>query len=232
MIPQFRFVHGRAVAACVSLLILAVCFSDAQVTYSPLPLSEKERRSLSAVAGRSIFLCGTAELTKVEMASRGPEEKPQLAWGTRLPPLAFGHLKPLPIAAIEKTAEISHMTVWAIRVKLGEDRYGVLRSVTKEDELLSSADPLAVLVAKVNAESPWRPISLTLPQGFTPLELRSIQGAYAERGISEDALECAIGPPERTNDYGKAGKQLVYNGGNLLVYTDSSGRVEEIHQSY
>ena len=96
----------------------------------------------------------------------------------------------------------------------------------------SPNDPLAVLVTKVNAESPWKQVSLTLPQEFTPVELRAIQGGYAERGMSETALECAIGLAEHTNDYGKGGKQLVYSGGNLLVYTGSSGRVEEIHQFY
>jgi hypothetical protein len=66
-----------------------------------------------------------------------------------------------------------------------------------------------------------------IPQLLTPKEIAAIKGMKMFRGMREVALDYAIGHCEKENDWGRGGKQLIYDGGKLIVYLDNSGKVED-----
>ena len=69
----------------------------------------------------------------------------------------------------------------------------------------------------------------SVPKYLTVKEKAAIKQRTPVRGMSELALWYAIGFPETENDYGRAGRQLVYPG-NVLVYVNTQGTVEDIQR--
>jgi hypothetical protein len=53
---------------------------------------------------------------------------------------------------------------------------------------------------------------------FTPREIASIKNVEFFKGMSTQALYWSVGLPEKENDYGQAGRQLVFSSG-LIVYS-------------
>jgi hypothetical protein len=45
--------------------------------------------------------------------------------------------------------------------------------------------------------------------------------------MSKGALYMSIGLPDRENDYGRGGYQLVYADGKVLIYTDAEGKITD-----
>lgn len=66
-----------------------------------------------------------------------------------------------------------------------------------------------------------------VPDGLTREERDAIRRHSAIRGMSESALYFAVGLPDRVNDYGRGGYQLVYPGG-LIVYLDEHRKVNDV----
>ena len=70
---------------------------------------------------------------------------------------------------------------------------------------------------------PW------IPKSFTPVDIAGIREVTARRGMSSLAVYYALGAPDTENDYGRAGRQLIYPGG-LIVYTNQADRVEDVQR--
>jgi hypothetical protein len=67
----------------------------------------------------------------------------------------------------------------------------------------------------------------SIPSKLTPREIKAIKEMTLFRGMSEDAVNYAIGFKDSENDWGRGGKQRIYFGGKLVVYIDSSGKVQD-----
>ncbi len=67
---------------------------------------------------------------------------------------------------------------------------------------------------------------LTMPGGLTAAEKAAIQRRGIARGMSEHALHYALGFPKRQNDWGRGGRQLIYDSG-MIVYLNDAGRIED-----
>lgn len=118
-------------------------------------------------------------------------------------------------------------------------------------------EPLKIEVAKWNDETECAIVKLKFPDGRDALTLLNDSGESCAdssllsqfpaflskadvaavktrtpvRGMSEMALYYAIGFPEHQNDYGRAGKQLVYGSG-LIVYLNASDKVEDVQKMH
>jgi hypothetical protein len=213
-------------AVLLVMVGLGASLINAQNFYKPLPLTEKEKEVISPLVGRSLYLCGYAKLTGLDF-KKTDDDAERLVWGTWVPPGAFDHMKPIPIAAIEKVGEVSGSSIWALRLQVGGHRYFTLRSATKGDELLTSPDPLGSLIKNSDSHDA---IELAVPKYYTSYDLSVIHQGGVERGMSDLAMECSIGYPEETNDYGRAGKQYVYRNGALIVYTDETDKVVDVQR--
>jgi hypothetical protein len=64
----------------------------------------------------------------------------------------------------------------------------------------------------------------TIPSFLTPRDLDAIRGGKIYRGMKDIAVDYALGLPDKENDWGAGGKQLVY-GGFLFVYLNQKGEV-------
>ncbi len=85
-----------------------------------------------------------------------------------------------------------------------------------------------VALAKVSVDGVEREgdVLPTFPTGLTAAEKAAIQRRGIARGMSEHALHLAVGFPKRQNDWGRGGRQLVYDSG-LIVYLDDDDRVHD-----
>jgi hypothetical protein len=63
-----------------------------------------------------------------------------------------------------------------------------------------------------------------LPTGLSAEELKAVKQRSLIRGMSKTALHLALGFPEKENDWGKGGKQLIYSD-SILVYLDNGDKV-------
>ncbi|HET9836798.1 MAG TPA: hypothetical protein VFR84_01095 [Candidatus Angelobacter sp.] len=68
-----------------------------------------------------------------------------------------------------------------------------------------------------------------IPKFFSPQDIYGVKNRTVAIGMKEMAVHWAIGYPERENDWGRGGKQLVY-GDYLMVYIDTSGKVEDVQR--
>lgn len=66
-----------------------------------------------------------------------------------------------------------------------------------------------------------------IPAGLTAEEVDAIRRGTYFTGMSKGALYMSIGLPDRENDYGRGGYQLVYADGKILIYTDADGKVTD-----
>src|ERR1700694_1937116 len=67
----------------------------------------------------------------------------------------------------------------------------------------------------------------SIPSWFTLKEIQAIKKKFFFRGMTEDALSYSLGKPERENNYGRGGRQLVYLSGKLLIYLDAHNVIED-----
>jgi len=62
---------------------------------------------------------------------------------------------------------------------------------------------------------------------FTPREVEAIQHRTLFRGMSKDAVEYSVGLKDKGNDWGRGGEQWIFDKGNMIVYIDAAGKVED-----
>jgi hypothetical protein len=68
----------------------------------------------------------------------------------------------------------------------------------------------------------------TIPTGLTPREIKAVKERAVFRGMSADAVDYALGFKDSENNWGRGGRQLSYYHGKMLVYINSSNKVEEV----
>jgi hypothetical protein len=66
-----------------------------------------------------------------------------------------------------------------------------------------------------------------IPSALTAEEVEAIRHNTYFTGMSKGALYMSIGLPDRENDYGRGGYQLVYADGKVLIYTDADGKITD-----
>jgi hypothetical protein len=66
-----------------------------------------------------------------------------------------------------------------------------------------------------------------IPSALTTEEVEAIRRGTYFTGMSKGALYMSIGLPDRENDYGRGGYQLVYANGKVLIYTDADGKIAD-----
>jgi hypothetical protein len=66
-----------------------------------------------------------------------------------------------------------------------------------------------------------------IPPALTSEEVDAIRRGTYFTGMSKGALYMSIGLPDRENDYGRGGYQLVYANGKILIYTDADAKITD-----
>lgn len=122
--------------------------------------------------------------------------------------LVMANMTPLKIV----DAKLADQGNVLIKVQLPNGTFRLLRGVayglTPKDEKWPG------IAEEVTNFQVWSKI----PKKFTKREIAAIKDSSIYRGMSEEALYWVYGFPQKTNDYGLGGKQLVYFHGKSLIY--------------
>ena len=75
-----------------------------------------------------------------------------------------------------------------------------------------------------------KPLHARIPATLTSREVAAIRQRDYFIGMAEEALHMSRGLPTRENDYGRGGRQVIYDfpdGAQILFYFGASGRVPD-----
>jgi hypothetical protein len=70
-------------------------------------------------------------------------------------------------------------------------------------------------------------LEFSIPYPLTEQEVDAIRHRRLFKGMTKDAAHYFLGDPDALSNWGLGGKQLIYNGGRLLVYLDKDNKVED-----
>jgi hypothetical protein len=198
---------------------LSLFFSDSGISRPFRLLSEKNDRvaligsQLSSIIGKSAYAVAyshlylpTATLESMTAISRyNPQQT-----------LEFPRLKPLTIL-VAKYNEEKDVIILKLKDESSREYLTASQFDFRKDERKSFLE--AVIESY--------PASLRAStSNFTPREIAAIQEGTIYSGMSNSALYATIGFPEKKNDWGGGGKQLIYFSGKLYVYLDTSDHVK------
>jgi hypothetical protein len=201
-----RFDDGKLakITSYVSLLeagenFQLVSVRDAHAAYLQGALAGVIGRSLYAVAGSVVF---PIEATIQDLTALGfPKTQP-------LDDVPY--LEPLRIAEALYNGSVDRVV---LKLQLPDGRFGLAATPCDETR---GPDVLSRISGGFHTG---------IPVGLTPEEVKAIQTHKIFRGMTRRAVTFSWGVPDKENDWGRGGKQLVY--GEQFVYFDSYGVVTD-----
>jgi hypothetical protein len=170
--------------------------------------------TLPRLVGRTVYAVGYSKLyqpdTSLEELTGSQGVLKQL-WPRDVP-----LLEPLTILA----AKYIDSTGVVFKLKLPSGKEAL--SFTNQIYYLNSADgDDRPLIDRVTGT-----LLLQIPKGFTQKELDAIKQHTIFKSMSKAAVEDLLGFPDKENDWGRGGKQLIY-ADRLFVYLDHDEKVED-----
>jgi hypothetical protein len=66
-----------------------------------------------------------------------------------------------------------------------------------------------------------------IPKKLTPQEVDAIKHRTIYKGMTKDAIDYLLGFSEKTNNWGRGGKQVIYFSGRIVVYLDNDDKVDD-----
>jgi hypothetical protein len=183
-------------------------------------LAEKRRSraqaltsQLPSIVGKTVYASAYSSLHPVTATASDLLEDYRR---TRLFYSAIPRLRPLTIT-VAKYDEEHDAVILKLKDEAGKE-YLAASTVTRTDE---KADFLERVVGSTPAA-----LNSKLPN-LSPREMEAAREGSIFRGMSLTALYHALGFPEKKNNWGAGGQQLIYAGGAVLVYLDSAERVRD-----
>ncbi|HKV92164.1 MAG TPA: hypothetical protein VJW20_06430 [Candidatus Angelobacter sp.] len=177
-------------------------------------LAAEMERQLPGVIGAKLYAVGFSRLYKPTATLEemdGPEEILSRLSVTDVPLLT-----PLTITKARFIAE-EKAVVFKLALPNGQEALA-LTSHT----YLENSDAAANFLTRISGT-----LLDSIPKKLTAKEVDAIKRMSLFRGMSKDAVGYAIGFPEKTNDWGRGGEQLIFFSGKLTVYVDGSGKVTD-----
>jgi hypothetical protein len=174
--------------------------------------SAEMEKNLPSVIGSTLYAAAFSKLYQPTATLQDMEGATEIL--SRISVTKVPLLAPLTIEKARYVPE-ENAVVLKLRFPDGSEALSLTHSI-----YLRNANPEAMFLTKIAGN-----LLPAIPAGLTPKEIEAIKGMKLFRGMSEDAVGYAIGFPEKTNDWGRGGKQLVFFSGKLTVYVDNSGKV-------
>jgi hypothetical protein len=207
---------------------LSLIFSDFVSTRPFRLLSEKNERAklissqLPSIVGKTVYAVAfsklflpTATLESLMEQSRYNSQRT----------FDFPRLQPLTIVSA-KYIEDKDVIVLKLKDSSGKEYLTLskfdLKSIPSEFDL---GGDKGRFFGKVVSSSP--PALRISTSGLSEREIIAIRQGNIIAGMSLTALYSTIGFPEKENDWGKGGKQLIYSDGKLYIYLDANNRVRD-----
>ena len=165
------------------------------------------REMLPKVIGRKIYAVGDSRVFPIDSTLRELTGN-----GTKLPLDNVPNLEPLRIVEAKYSAKVDRIIM---KLRLPDGRFGL---VANRYDANRGAGVLSTVAGN---------FLVKVPEGLTTQEIKAIQKHKIYRGMTYKAVVLSWGTPEKVNDYGSGGKQLIYDAGYQLVYLGASGKVTD-----
>lgn len=169
---------------------------------------------LPGIIGREVFATGLSRLYQIDASLKDLADEPGSAGILKqLSPADVPFLEPLEILAA-KYVETHNAVILKVKLPDGREALSYAGGVYLFDDKESFLERVS---GSLMAE---------IPTDFTPDELNAIRSKTFARGMDGHLVMFILGLPTDENDYGRAGKQLIY-GSSLYVYLDERGMVTD-----
>lgn len=168
--------------------------------------------ALPSLIGRKIYAAAYSDLYKPTSTL---EELDSVNNDTdKLPPWDIPILQPLTITKAKYLPDINAV-ILKVKLPSGSEAivYTTLDDAAQDDDSIISRVTTGFLTS--------------IPRNITPKQLDAIRKKSILKGMTKHVVMYVFGFPEKTNDWGNGGTQLVYSGGKVMVYLDSRGKVED-----
>lgn len=172
--------------------------------------------NLPSIVGKRLYAVGYSELYPADTTLNDLEGPDRLL--KQIPITDVPLLEPLEVMAANYI-ESSNEVVLKLKLPSGTEAL----AITDSQLLDTTASENLSFLQKVSGY-----LLPALPKTLTPREILAIKKRSVFRGMSKDAVDFALGPPEATNDWGKGGKQLIYFSNTLLIYLDNQNKVDDV----
>ena len=186
-----------------SLILLLVSLGAAQEKSAP------RKPDLSTIIGKTVVLCRGAEVLSPLRTSDG-----KLDWDASQPHVSFMPFMAAKISEAQLHSFGSGSYTVPVLMTLADGKQGIL--VTEINEIHADEQGRELLFWAFLGPVASGDLLLDLPAGLKDGDVVTVQ-----RGMKENVARCLLGKPDDINDYGRAGKQLVFNGGRLILYVDA-----------
>jgi hypothetical protein len=170
-----------------------------------------------SVIGTDLYACADSTLY-----ARGSSDTRRIELGPRLGKFSYPRLKPMRITEAAVVSGYGGFDTALFVLSLPNGKEAVAKASLTEDDAELSGDALLQRLAL--------PSGLKHKDSFSPADVQNIQSFRIEVGMNEEAVTCALGMPDRVNDYGAGGRQLVFDQGHTIVYIDSRRIVTNIQK--
>jgi hypothetical protein len=170
---------------------------------------------LQSIIGKNLYAVGYSRLYKSTASVEEMSGSQELL--ARLSPSDIPLLQPIKIVKVKLLPE-SGDVVFKVLLPSGSEAIAYTPAsyidLTQEKQSFLSQISGTLLAA--------------IPTGLTPREVKAVKERTVFRGMSADAVDYALGFKDSENDWGRGGRQLSYFHGKVLVYINSSNRVEDV----
>jgi hypothetical protein len=113
----------------------------------------------------------------------------------------------------------------AVRDPLGR-YFAALTTFKKRERPATGPALLAQLLKRFKFDE----LSQSLPRDLSQQDIEGVHDGL-EKGMSQQAVKCSIGNPDRTWNWALGGQQWLYFDGRHIIYFDSKGRVDYEQQA-
>lgn len=170
-----------------------------------------------SVIGRDLYACADSGLY-----ARSSSDTRRIELGLRLGKFSYPRLRPLRITEAVVVSGYGGFDTALFVLSLPNGKEAVAKASLTEDDAELSGDALFQRMALTSG--------LKYKDSFSPADVQNIQIFRIEVEMNEEAVICALGRPDRENDYGTGGRQLVFDQGKTIVYIDSHRIVTNIQK--
>lgn len=197
---------------------LSLIFSDSDLTRPLKLVSEKNDRAaliksqLASIVGKTVYAVGYSELF---LPTASLESLMETSSYNAQQTLEFPRLEPMTIV---KAVYIDEKDVVVLKLRDADGREYLCLSH------FDSRDGKVTFLERV-VESYPALLHASIRTALTPREIEAIRKGNIFKGMSKQAVHYTVGFPEKENDWGRNGKQLIYFHNTLFVYIDATEHV-------
>lgn len=203
-----------------AVVFLVMQFIGMSVAQSPHKISNADVLKAHSLVGLTVYACASSRLWK-DASTSG-----QIDWSSEMSPYSFPRMVPAKIARTEVTGGADGVPTLAIEIVFPNGVRAVAISYVPTAVLAESGKTLLTSLQRYGQLAGLYP---DIPAFVKNAGMQRIQSFNVSRGMPAQAVQCALGNPEKQNDLGLAGEQWVFDNGKLMVYIHD-GRVVDVQR--